>query len=207
MMRYKRLAVEANISNELAKNVLEVQYGPLVPEISNWHQAVKETVIRTGRLVTPMGRIRVAYKSCSVLTHTNQLPDEYWRDLVSYIPQSTVPDVLNEGMLKCYNELPWARWHQQGHDSYLASGSHERTGEFYERSEEYARVPFRIRGHDRIITSEFKWGYLWGAMLKYKLGEDKRKEAWLHRCNTELDRKGRNIFDEGRIKENLYSLF
>ena len=207
MMRYKRLAIEANISNELAKDVLEVQYGPLVPEIPNWHNSVKETVIKTGRLVTPMGRQRIAYKACSVLTHTGQLPDEYWRDLVSYIPQSTVNDALNEGMLRCWNELPWARWHHQGYDSYLASGSHERTREFYERSEEYARVTFRIRGNECIIPSEFKWGYSWGALLKYKLGEDTSKEAWLHRCNTELDKKGRSVFDEGRIKENLYSLF
>ena len=207
MMGYKRLAVEANISNTLAQEVLERRYGPKVPEISNWHRAIKETVIKTGRLTTPMGRVRVAFKSCSVLTHTGQLPDEYWRDLVSYIPQSTVPDALNEGMLKCYHELPWAKWHQQGHDSYLASGTPERTGEFFEKSEEFARVPFIIKGRECMIPSEFKWGYLWGAMLKYKPGEDTSYEAWKERCETEKDRKGRHVFDESRIKENLYSLF
>ena len=206
MVQYKRLAVEANVSNEFAREVLR-NYGSLVPEIDNWHNSIKETVIKTGRLVTPMGRVRVAFKSCSVLTHTGQLPDDYWRDLVSYIPQSTVPDILNEGMLNCWSEMPWARWHQQGHDSYLASGDPKRTGEFFEKSEAFARVPFVIKGTECIIPSEFKWGYLWGALLKYKPGEDTSYEAWKQRCEEEKDKKGRNIFDEKRIKENLYSLF
>ena len=103
--------------------------------------------------------------------------------------------------------MPWARWHQQGHDSYLSSGDPQRTGEFFEKSEEFARVPFIIKGRECMIPSEFKWGYLWGAMLKYNPGEDTSYEAWKARCEAEKDKKSRNVFDEDKIKENLYSLF
>lgn len=199
MMRYKRLAVEANLQLAFAKWVLDT-YGALVPEIPIWHGKVKDTVIRTGELRTPMGRIRKCYAACSAIVHTGQLPDDIWRDLVSYVPQSTVPDILNEGMLATWNELPWAKWHQQGHDSFLASGPPERTEEVYEVSERNARVPFYINGKECIIPSEFSWGYSWGAMLKYVLGEDTSYDAWLQRAT------GEKYFDEGKIKEKLYSL-
>jgi hypothetical protein len=119
---------------------------------------------------------------------------------VSYVPQSTVPDVLNEGMYKCWEWLPWVKWHQQGHDSYLASGDPKRTHEFYEFSEEAANVHFLINGRDCHIPGEFQWGYLWGAMLSYRPGEDTSYDAWQARATAE------GYFDEAKIKEKLYAL-
>jgi DNA polymerase I-like protein with 3'-5' exonuclease and polymerase domains len=199
MMRYKKLAIIANMPNEEAKQFLTT-YGREVPEIDGYHQGIKETVIKTGRLVTPVGRVRVCYKACGAVTHTGQLPDEILRDLVSYIPQSTVPDVLNTGLWKLWNELDWVRWHQQGHDSYLASGPPERTEEFAEKSEQAAQVKFYIKGRECLIPGEFQWGYLWGAMLKYNPGEDTSYEAWEERAAKE------GCFDEGKIKERLYAM-
>lgn len=199
MMQYRKLAVTANVSMAFAQFTLE-EYGKEVPEISAWHKEIKRTVINKGYLQTPMGRIRQCYKACGALTHTGQLPDEILRDLVSYIPQSTVPDVLNEGMYKTWEQLPWVRWHQQGHDSYLASGDPKRTQEFYEVSEANADVHFNIYGRDCHIPGEFQWGYLWGAMLSYRPGEDTSYDAWMERATKE------GFFDEDKIKEKLYAL-
>jgi uracil-DNA glycosylase family 4 len=199
MMQALKLATTANVPLAFAQEVMQL-YGALVPEIPEWHQRTKEEVFKRGRLVTPMGRIRQCYKACSAITHTGQLPDEILRDLVSWIPQGTVPDILNEGMWKCWNQLDWVFWHQQGHDSYLASGKPERTQEFFEISEQAADVHFNINGRDCFIPGEFQWGYLWGAMLKYKPGEDTSYEAWKERATKE------EYFDEAKIKERLYSM-
>ena len=200
MMRAKRLAVEANISLRTAQEFI-TKYGTLVPEISVWQQSIKQQVIKTGKLTTPMGRIRQCYRACGMLTNTGEMSDEILRDLVSHIPQSTVPDVLNEGMWTLWNNLEWVKWHQQGHDSYLASGPPSQTAEFAELSNNAANVHFRIAQRDCFIPSEFQWGYLWGAMLKYKSGEPTTYEAWQSRAKQE------GYFEEEKIKTKLYSLF
>lgn len=200
MMGFKKLAITANVSLEFSQLTYN-QYGAQVPEIGEWHNEIKRTAIDKGVLVTPMGRVRQCYKAAGALANTGQLPDVILRDLVSYIPQSTVPDILNEAMYELWNENPWVYWHQQGHDSYLASGPANRTQEFYELSEAAAdRVHFEIKGRDCHIPGEFQWGYSWGAMLGYKPGEDTSYDAWLDRATKE------GCFKEDKIKERLYSM-
>ena len=203
MMRYKKLAVTACLPLAFAKQTLET-YGLQVPEIDQWHNSIRETVIRTGQLVTPIGRVRECFKACSAIAHTGGLPEEILRDLVSYIPQSVVPDLTNECMWKLWDSCAWIRWHQQGHDSWLASGKHERTHELYELSEKAADIHIKV-GHfpDCVIPGEFQWGYRWGAMLKYKVGEPTTYDAWLERATHEgyFALNGKN-----GIKEKLVSL-
>ena len=199
-MQSRKIAILANVPYDFADRAYQ-EYAKEVYEIPQWHDEVKTTAIKTGRLVTPMGRVRECFQGTGAVTNIGQLPDDIWRDLISYVPQSTVPDVLNEGMFKVWQQLPWVRWHQQGHDSYLCSGDPLKTQEVYEVAERAADVHFTIRGRDCYIPGEFQWGYLWGAMLVYKPGEDTSKEAWQARCEKE------GIFDEANITKKLYSLF
>lgn len=199
-MQHRKIAILANVPYDFAERAYN-EYAKEVPEIDEWHREVKNTAIKTGRLVTPLGRVRECFKGSGALANTGELPDETLRDLISYVPQSTVPDVLNTGMYKVWNELPWIRWHQQGHDSYLCSGPPERTQEVYEVAERAADVHFTIRGRDCFIPGEFQWGYLWGAMLKYVPGESTTRDAWEARAKAE------GLFDEAKITEKLYSLF
>ena len=199
-MQSRKIAILANVPYDFAERAYQ-EYAKEVPEIDEWHKQVKEVALKTGRLVTPMGRVRECFQAAGAVANIGQLPDETWRDLISYVPQSTVPDVLNEGMLKVWQKLPWVRWHQQGHDSYLCSGDPARTEEVYQVAEEAANIHFPIRNFDCFIPGEFQWGYLWGAMLKYIPGESTTRDAWEARCNAE------GIFEEAKITEKLYSLF
>lgn len=200
MMHWKKIAIIANTPYDFTRRAYEA-YGLQVPEITAWHRSTAQTVLKTGRLVTPMGRVRQCYKACSALVHTGSLPDEILRDLVSWIPQSTVPDVLNESMFELWNELDWVSWHQQGHDSFLASGPPSRTQEFFERSEAAAeKVHFVINDRDCYIPGEFQWGFSWGGMLKYKAGEVTTYDAWRERAEAE------GFFDEAKIRKKLISL-
>lgn len=200
MMQYRKIAILANVPYDFAQ-IAYNEYAKEVPEIDGWHLEVKNTAIKTGRLITPIGRVRECFQAAGALANLGQLPDETWRDLISYIPQSTVPDVLNEGMLRVWNTLPWLRFHQQGHDSYLCSGPPERTAEVYEVAERAADIHFTIRDRDCFIPGEFQWGYLWGAMLPYVPGEPTTRDAWEARCKAE------GMFEEASITKKLYSLF
>ncbi|KKL18712.1 hypothetical protein LCGC14_2472780, partial [marine sediment metagenome] len=71
MMRYKRLAIEANISMKMAQEVLTT-YAKKVPEISEWHKSIKAQVLKNGTLTTPMGRTRICYRSRGMLANTGQ---------------------------------------------------------------------------------------------------------------------------------------
>lgn len=199
-MQSRKIAILANVPYDFAENAYQ-EYAKEVYEIPQWHDEIKTTAIKTGRLITPMGRVRECFQATGAVANIGSMPDDTWRDLISYIPQSTVPDVLNEGMLGVWNRLPFVRWHQQGHDSYLCSGPAERTAEVYEVAERTADVHFTIRGRDCHIPGEFQWGYLWGAMLKYNPGEDTSYDAWQQRAEKE------GLFDETAIKKKLYSLF
>ena len=200
MMQYRKFAITASISYEKARRDMEL-YGRGVPEITAWHKRTAETAIKAGRLTTPFGRVRECYAACSAVTHTGKLPDEILRDLVSYVPQSIVPDALGEGMLTLWQSFPAIRWHMQGHDSWLASGPADWTNAIYEASERaHNSVRFRINDFDCMIPGEFQWGYLWGAMLSYKPGEDTSYDAWLARATAE------GCFDEAKIKKRLYAM-
>lgn len=199
-MQSRKIAILANVPYDFAARAYN-EYAKEVPEIDEWHTNVKATAIKTGRLVTPIGRVRECFQATGSVANIGAMSDEIWRDLISYIPQSTVPDVLNEGMYKVWEQLPWIRWHQQGHDSYLCSGPPDRTPEVYEVAEKSADIHFQIRGCDCFIPGEFQWGYSWGAMLKYTPGEDTSRDAWLARCEAE------GIFREENITKKLYSLF
>jgi DNA polymerase-1 len=202
MQQAKAFAIQANVSYRFAQEVY-AKYSAKVPEISQWWNRIKETVLKTGRLVTPMGRVRECFKAASAIANSGQLPDEILRDLVSYIPQSTVPDLTNEAMLTLYHGFPVVKWHQQGHDSFLASGPPSLTSRFYEASEEASNIHFIIGSFDCYIPGEFQWGYLWGAMLKYIPGEDCSYEAWQARATKEgyFELEGKN-----GIKSKLISL-
>lgn len=200
---YKRLAVEANISYDFSKRVYD-GYARQVPEIPPWWDRIKDEATRLGRLTTPTGRVRQCFGACSMVTNTGSLSDEIWRDLVSWKPQSTIPDILNEGMYRTWSNLPWVRIHQQGHDSHLDSIPPDKLDEYFEKTELYHRVPVFIdREVELIIPSEMAWGYLWGALIPYQPGDNGSYEQWLERATQA------NYFTmegKGGIIDRLYAM-
>lgn len=200
MMGYKKLAITANLSEEEAKKVYGV-YGSNVPEIPRWHTRIKDEATRNGYLLTPTGRRRQCFSACGMVTNTGALADEIWRDLVSWKPQTTIPDILNEGLFRTWENLDYVRVHQQGHDSHLDSIPPEKLAEYYELTELYHRVPFIIDNEiEVVIPSEMQWGYLWGALKPYEPGDRGTREEWSAWCEKE------KVFDEATIKEKLYAI-
>jgi uracil-DNA glycosylase family 4 len=202
-MSFKRLAVEANISLNFASSTYS-KYAALVPEVPLWHKRIEEEAIKKGYLSTPTGRKRQCFSACAMVACTGQLADEILRDLISWKPQATVPDILNEGLWTTYNNLPWVMFHQQGHDSHLDSIEPSRLEEYATLTEAYHRVPVYVDSHtELVIPSELSWGYLWGALVPYKPGDKGTYEEWLERASAE---GYFTIEGKGGIIDRLYGM-
>jgi hypothetical protein len=203
MMGFKRLAIENNLSFDFAKRTYD-NYAKLVLEIPRWWDRIKDEATRIGYLTTSTGRKRQCFSACGMVTNTGALGDEIWRDLVSWKPQTTIPDILNEGMFLTWSNLPWVRIHQQGHDSHLDSIEPARLEEYFEKTEGYHRRPILVdREVELIIPSEMSWGYLWGALKPYEKGDKGTYEEWLKYVE---DSKAFELEGKGGIIDRLYAM-
>jgi len=204
MEGYKRIAIDAGLSFDDTKLKL-MKYKSRVPELEPWQHTIRETIIKTGRLVTPLGRVRTFYKGCGAVANTGRLPDDVWREGCAQIPQGTVPDILNEGMWKTREKLDWVRWHHQGHDSYLASTPQGLIGHiFAEVALEMAKVPMLINGMELTIPAELEWGPWWGCMKPYKQGDVLTYDYWKSWFDS---LKPNPLFDEDELRRSFYGLF
>lgn len=68
-------------------NTLRDGFFDLIPDIARWQREVKATVHRTGKLVTPFGRVRRFH----LITEQNKKDVE--NEALSYLPQSTASDI------------------------------------------------------------------------------------------------------------------
>ena len=87
------------------------QYHAMYPCIKLWHRQVEEQLRKTRTFRTPLGRARTFFGRWS---------PELLRQAINYVPQSTVGDILNYGLVRAWNALP-PKWEilMQVHDSVL----------------------------------------------------------------------------------------
>ena len=72
---------------------LQDRYFAAFPKIKVWHLQIQDTLRRTRILRTPMGRIRQFLASWN---------EELLREAYAYVPQSTVSDILNDGLIQLW---------------------------------------------------------------------------------------------------------
>ena len=169
------------------------------PEVRCWHEWVRETIATKGFLKTPFGRERIFATARAELIMTGKISNNSWKDAISYVPQATVPDVANKGMLALWKspigkEL---RFLHQGHDSFLCACPVEKLGEAATHLMKCLTIPFEItdiKGIKRILSIpvDMAWGFSWGAMKGWK-GEEIASfsdwERWVVEKNIKKDIK------------------
>jgi DNA polymerase I-like protein with 3'-5' exonuclease and polymerase domains len=188
----------AGIPRAQASSLLEA-YHAAYPEIREWHEWVRETIAAAGILRTPFGRERIFATARAELLITGKVGNESWKDAISYVPQATVPDVTNKGMVALW-ESPIGKdlqFHHQGHDSFLCSCPVELLGEAATELVRCLTIPFEItdiKGNRRTLTipCDVAWGFSWGAMKAWK-GEPMALrhewERWVEEKNVRADVK------------------
>jgi hypothetical protein len=171
-------------------------YRKTYPEILQWHNRVRSTVIRSGQLVNPFGFRRIFYKACGHLALQGVLDDNEWNEACSAVPQSIPPFIVNMAVLRCMEALPWVWFHHQGHDSYLASVPIGRAVEADEFLSKALDIEIDFDGIPLVVPSEGQVGYTWLEMMPLEKVEPTFDE-WQVWARAEAD-AGR-----GRSKQNI----
>ena len=172
-------------------------YHRAYPEIRQWHDRVRRTVIQIGQLTNPFGFRRIFYKACGHLALQGVLDDGEWNEACSTVPQSVPPFLINMAIIKCMVGLPWVWFHHQGHDSYLASVPIGLACEADAILSEALQITMHFdTGVDLLIPSEAVVGYTWQEMMPLKHYEPTYDE-WKAWAETET------VAGRGRSRETI----
>jgi len=145
----------------------------LFPRLQAWRDSTEETIRKRRKLETPLGRWRYFYDRTHSITWVGGAkhfkPNEpYMRDAYSYVPQSTVGDLLNLGLWKGYEAIlqhPWAyhrpRFRLQIHDQVIYSVHPETVEETTEILKETMEIPIVVNGYDLTIPIDIQIGETW----------------------------------------------
>ena len=140
------------------------QYHNLYPCIKLWHKRIEDKVKKTRILETPFGRKRMFF---------GRFDDDLIRESIAYIPQSTVGDLLNYGIIRCWDNLP-DKWSilLQNHDAVLVQVPEDTDHlMIYKFFKYYFEIPIEINYKQVLIPIDIKVGKNWGVMNKLCLPE------------------------------------
>jgi DNA polymerase-1 len=154
------------------------KYFMIYPEIQEnfWHDV--EAQIRHSRiLVTPLGRKRAFFGDM----RDSRAQETLLRDAYSFIPQSTVGDLCNIAVARCYNEIQLGRpelgaeFMLSVHDSIMMQCDIGNEMIVAGLMEECMKHPITIFGETFTIPSDCQIGFNWN-----KRSKDKVTGAWIN---------------------------
>lgn len=152
-----------SITESLARSVID-GFWLLHPNHKSVYWATIERQVKHSRsLSTPFGRKRLFF---------GRMDDKLFREAYSYIPQSTVGWICNEGVARIYNRIGLGRPDLraqlllQVHDSILVQCPREHAREVAALMGECMTIPFECNGHKLVIPTDAKIGYNWGNRSK-----------------------------------------
>jgi DNA polymerase I-like protein with 3'-5' exonuclease and polymerase domains len=184
-MTARKFALEAGLKVKRADEILE-SYHRNYPEIRRWHEEVKQKILSTGTLTTCFGRSRTFYTGLAEVILTGKLSNDAWKDACSYLPQATVPDITNHGLLSVSEQLDWAWLHHQGHDSIIVSVPIDRAGVSAQVIKKAMSQEICIHGKTFTIPVDVQWGYNMFLMRDYKGESGFTYEEWDEWARGEL---------------------
>lgn len=199
-----RLSVSIGFPVKQTRKLIE-GYHQRRPEIRRWHDRIYDTIKSTGKLINPFGEARTFYEAISCFSITGKMTDQQWKDAIAWTAQSTVPHVLNLGLLemkRLRDEGMDLLFHHQGHDSFLVSLPVGEEVPFFDAvSKFYAGVKLAGAGGIYSIPTEFTVGYNFGDMFNYT-GETLPRSKWQALLDKKLAKKPR----EQQVLEGAYGI-
>lgn len=149
-------AQTAGISTTDSKRLLN-QYFSTYPRIRVWHMQIRDTLTRTRCLTTPFGRRRAFF---------NYWGDSMLKEGLAYVPQSTVADITNQGLINLYNK--GCELLLQVHDSIVIQCEEDKVDEYARLMIECMTIPIEINGKIVTIPVEIKSGKNWRDLKLWK---------------------------------------
>ena len=130
------------------------EYFKAFPGIPRWHKLVAQELQTTGFLQTPFSRGRHFF---------GRLTDEATlRKAIAFLPQSSIADYLNTGMLRVWKQFPEVQLLAQEHDAILVQYPKDLESELIPKIEQTLMFPVQFKDRELIIPVESCVGWNWG---------------------------------------------
>ena len=157
----RKFAKTIGQSEDKARELLNT-YFAIYPRIKRWHAEVQEQLRKTRILTTPLGRKRMFF---------GRMSDDLFREAIAYVPQSTVGDILNDGLVRASNNLPneWC-FILQNHDAVLMQvPDYTPPMQLYKFLHHYFERGIEVNRKMLTIPIDIKIGKRWGQLSKLEL--------------------------------------
>lgn len=169
-------------------STFQFKYFAAFPSHQRWHAWTASELLQTGNLTTLTGRRRW------FMGRRND--DTTVREAIAYVPQGSVGDILNLGMLKVWR-LGICQLLLQIHDAILIQYPEDREDEILPVVVREIQIPIDLlHGRTLLIPSEAKSGWNWAeqdannpdGLKKYKGHDDRVRQSHPTQALSKLDR-------------------
>jgi DNA polymerase-1 len=158
---FRTFALINDMLESEAKRVINL-YHKVYPGIHLWHDRTKHQLGKDRTLVNCFGR---------KFKFLNALGDTLFKQAYAALPQSTVVDLVNDGIIKCYEDrrfhMQQAEMLAQVHDSLLVQYPNNIPGEFKQfckQATEHLNPTMEYEGREFQIGTDIKVGHNWAEM-------------------------------------------
>lgn len=150
------VATRLGIQLKEAKQLLE-RYHQTCPQLKLWHQRIQDELRRTRTLTNLFGRKH---------RFLDRWGDTLFRSAYSFIPQSTVGDLLNHALLNIYSNLSdWVHLALQLHDAVYCYIKPNQLPDAIDALTEQMLIPLHTdAGEQFTIDVDFSAGETWGDL-------------------------------------------
>lgn len=172
---YKTFALQNDMQEREAKEMINLYHGGY-PGVRHWHGATKEQLRHDRTLINCFGR---KYK------FLDRWGDDLFKAAYAFIPQSTVADLLNNGLIKTFHStescLDDTEIMMQVHDSGLFQRHNPTNFKMWAQAilkqQAYLTPTLTYSGRDFQIGTDLKIGNCWGKMIEVKIGDNETELA------------------------------
>ena len=159
------LANKLNIKLGKAKELIRIDK-ETCPQLELWHIRIQNELRKTRTLINLLGRKHRFLDRWPKPGEDGPL----FRSAYSFIPQSTVGDLLNQSLVRLYNKYgDWINIVIQLHDAIYCLVPEDRIKEAAEAMKECMLYPLHSNGEEFTIDVDFKIGNNWKELEGYEI--------------------------------------
>lgn len=152
------LSAKLGCSMKEAKKLLQ-QFHDTCPQLRLWHMRIQDELRKTRMLINLLGRKH---------RFLERWGDGLFRSAYSFIPQSTVGDLLNASLVRIYREHgDWIHLYLQLHDAVYCITEKHMVEKTVATLRECMIRPLTIEGEEFTIDVDFAVGPSWGELEDY----------------------------------------
>jgi len=149
---------------------LRERYYEIRPSLKEWHSRVKQTILKDRMIRTDFGVVIQFFGPIRDKVTETGAVSEVMRNALAAEPQSDSVMYLNQGLVRCFNEIPEFDFRMQVHDSILfeVDDDIETLKRVLPKVKSLIEQPVTINGISMVIPLNFEIGYSWGRMIEMK---------------------------------------